>query len=121
MSFWSKMTKYIKSSYLFIEADELKSIFLYIFIKAQMPEIFIECKIISNFITQQTKGFNISYNLVMTEASIEKIMGMKNTKELNNAEKELKEVRKTFAVLANQRFSRLSRLSRNSINDNAFT
>ena len=121
MSFWSKMTKYIKSSYLFIEADELKSIFLYIFIKAQMPEMFIECKIISNFITQQTKGFNISYNLVMTEASIEKIMGMKNTKELNNAEKELKEVRKTFAVLANQRFSRLSRLSRNSINDNAFT
>ena len=121
LSFWSKMMKYIKSSYLFIEADELKSIFLYIFIKAQMPEILIECKIISNFITQQTKGFNISYNLVMTEASIEKIVGMKNTKEINKVNDELKEVRKTIGILTNQRFSRLSRLSRISNNENAFT
>jgi len=109
MTFWNKMIKYIKSSYLFIESDELKAIFLYILIKAQMPEILIECKIISNFSTQQTKGFNVSYNLSMAEASIEKILEMKNTKEIINAEKELKEVRKTFGVLANQRFSRLSR------------
>ena len=111
MSFWSKMTKYIKSSFLFIESDELKAIFLYIFIKTQMPEILIECKIITNFTTQQTRGFNISYNLSMAEASIEKIMEMKNTKEMDDAEKELKEVKKTFGVLANQRFSRLSRPS----------
>ena len=111
MTFWNKMIKYIKSSYLFIESDELKAIFLYILIKAQMPEILIECKIISNFSTQQTKGFNVSYNLSMAEASIEKILEMKNTKEIINAEKELKEVRKTFGVLANQRFSRLSRPS----------
>ena len=113
MSFWNKMIKYIKSSYLFIEADELKSIFLYIFIKAQMPEIYVECKIINNFTTQQTKGFNISYNLVMTEASIEKIMGMQNTREANKVKEELKEVRKTIYALANQRFSRLSRMSSN--------
>ena len=111
MAFWSKMKKYIKSSYLFIESDELKAIFLYIFIRAQMPELLVECKIISNFTTQQTRGFNISYNLSMAEASIEKILEMKNTKEIINAEKELKEVRKTFGVLANQRFSRLSRPS----------
>ena len=111
MSFWSTMTKYIKNSFLFIEADELKSIFLYIFIHAQTPEIFLECKIITNFTTQQTRGFNISYNLSMTEASIEKIMEMKDTKEMNKAEAELKEVRKSYAVLATQRFSRLSRLS----------
>ena len=111
MTFWNKMIKYIKSSYLFIESDELKAIFLYILIKAQMPEILIECKIISNFSTQQTRGFNVSYNLSMAEASIEKILEMKNTKEIINAEKELKEVRKTFGVLANQRFSRLSRPS----------
>ena len=111
MTFWSKMTKYIKSSFLFIESDELKAIFLYIFIKTQMPELLIECKIITNFTTQQTRGFNISYNLSMAEASIEKIMEMKNTKEMDTAEKELKEVKKTFGVLANQRFSRLSRAS----------
>ena len=111
MSFWSTMTKYIKSSFLFIEADELKAIFLYIFIQAQMPEIFVECKIITNFTTQQTRGLNISYNLSMTEASIEKIMEMKDTKEINKAEAELKEVKKSYAALATQRFSRLSRIS----------
>ena len=111
MTFWSKMTKYIKSSYLFIEADELKAIFLYIFIQAQMPELFVECKIITNFTTPQTRGFNISYNLSMTQASIEKIMEMKETKEMNKAEIELKEVKKSYAALATQRFSRLSRLS----------
>ena len=121
MAFWSKMKKYIKSSYLFIESDELKAIFLYIFIKAQMPELLVECKIISNFTTQQTRGFNISYNLSMAEASIEKILEMKDTKEINKAEKELKEVRKTFGDLATQRFSRLSRLSRASAVGNPFS
>ena len=121
MAFWSKMKKYIKSSYLFIESDELKAIFLYIFIRAQMPELLVECKIISNFTTQQTRGFNISYNLSMAEASIEKILEMKDTKEINKAEKELKEVRKTFGDLATQRFSRLSRLSRASAVGNPFS
>ena len=111
MTFWSKMTKYIKSSFLFIESDELKAIFLYILIKTQMPDILIECKIVDNFTTQQTRGFNISYNLTLAEASIEKIMEMKNTKEINDVEKGLKEVRKTYADLASQRFSRLSRPS----------
>ena len=111
MTFWSKMTKYIKSSFLFIEADELKTIFLFIFIKSQMPDLLVECKIVTNFTTQQTRAFNISYNLTLVEASIEKIMEMKDTKEINKAEIELKEIRKTFADLATQRFSRLSRLS----------
>ena len=52
-----------------------------------MPELLVECKIISNFTTQQTRGFNISYNLSMAEASIEKIMEMKKTKEMDDAEK----------------------------------
>ena len=76
-----------------------------------MPEILAECKIITNFTTQQTRGFNISYNLSLTEASIEKIMDMKKTKEMKKAENELKEIRKSYANLATQRFSRLSRLS----------
>ena len=104
MTFWSKMTKYIKKDYLFIESNELESIFLYIFIKAQMPEIFIESKIVTNFTTVQTRGFNISYNLSMTQSCMETIMGMKDTKEI-------KEVKKSISVLTNQRFSRLSRLT----------
>ena len=104
MTFWSKMTKYIKKDFLFIESNELESIFLYICIKTQMPEIYIEYKIISNFTTVQTKGFNISYNSSMTQACMEKIMEMKDIKEI-------KDVRKSISVLANQRFSRFSRPS----------
>ena len=111
MTFWSKMTKYIKKDFLFIESNELESIFLYIFIKTQMPEIYIEYKIISNFTTVQTKGFNISYNSSMTQACMEKIMEMKDIKEI-------KDVRKSISVLANQRFSRFSRPSQG---ENPFT
>ena len=69
-----------------------------------MPEIYIEYKIITNFTTVQTKGFNISYNSSMTQACMEKIMEMKDIKEI-------KDVRKSISVLANQRFSRFSRPS----------
>lgn len=109
--FWSSMMNYIKNSFLFIEADEIMNIFAFIIIKSQMPELFVESKIINNFTTSSTRAFNISYNFTLLEASLETISEMKNSKELANREKQLKEVRKSIAVLTTQRLSRLSRMS----------
>ena len=109
-NFWSNMMNYIKNSFLFIEADEIMAIFVFIVIKAQMPDLLIESKIISNFTTPSTRAFNISYNLTLMEASLETINKM-DSKEIANREKQLKEVRKSIAVLTTQRLSRLSRLS----------
>ena len=110
-TFWSSMMKYIKNSFLFIEADEIMAIFVFIVIKSQMPDLFIESKIITNFTTPSTRAFNISYNLTLMEASLETIHKMENTKEMANRNKQLKEVRKSIAVLTTQRLSRLSRVS----------
>ena len=105
------MTNYVKNSFLFIEADEIMAIFVFIIIKSQIPELIIETKIITNFTTPSTRAFNISYNLTLMEASIETINKMENTKELANRCKQLKEVRKSIAILTTQRLSRISRLS----------
>ena len=64
-SFWSEMEKYIKNSFLFIEADEIMTIFLYIMIRSQMPEIIVFSKMITNFTTPNTRSFNISYNFTL--------------------------------------------------------
>ena len=110
-NFWSSMTNYIKNSFLFIEADEIMAIFVFIIIKSQMPDMIIETKIITNFTTPGTRAFNISYNLTLMEASLETISKMENTKEIANRCKQLKEVRKSIAILTTQRLSRFSRLS----------
>ena len=109
--FWSSMKNYIKSTYLSIEADEIMAIFVFIIIRSQMPELFIEAKIITNFTTAGTRAFTLSYNLTLMEASLETISKIENTKEIAYREKQLKEVRKSIAVLTTQRLSRLSRAS----------
>ena len=110
-TFWSSMQNYVKNTFLNIEADEIMSIFVFIVIKSQMPELFIESKIISNFTTPSTRAFNIAYNLTLMEASLETITKMENSKELSNKENQLKEIRKSIADLTTQRLSRLSRAS----------
>lgn len=110
-TFWSSMQNYVKNTFLNIEADEIMSIFVFIVIKSQMPELVIESKIISNFTTPSTRAFNIAYNSTLMEASLETITKMENTKELSNKENQLKEVRKSIAALTTQRLSRLSRAS----------
>jgi hypothetical protein len=117
-TFWSSMQNYVKNTFLNIEADEIMSIFVFIVIRAQMPELFIESKIISNFTTPSTRAFNIAYNLTLMEASLETITKMENSKELSNKENQLKEVRKSIAILTTQR---LSRLSRASVPENIFS
>lgn len=107
-SFWKDMEPYIEKDYLFIESDEIMTIFLYIIIKSQMPEILLYCKIIKNFTTQFTKGFNLSYNYTLLEASLEYIIGLNNIKELTQKEKGFLDASKSILDISTQRLSRYS-------------
>ena len=111
-TFWSSMKKYIKKTYLNIEADELKNIFIFIVIKSQIPDLLIESKFVTNFTTSSTQSFNICYNLILMEASLENISNMDSIKGIN-IHKQLKDFRKTIDVLTTQRLSRISRESLN--------
>ena len=68
--FWKEMEKYIKNDFLSIEGDELMTIFLYIIIKSQMPEISIFAKMIKNFTTSTTKLTTIGYYYSTLEVTI---------------------------------------------------
>jgi len=112
-TFWSSMKKYIKKSYLDIEADDLKNIFIFIVIKSQIPDLLIESKFVTNFTTSSTQNFNICYNLILMEVSLENISNMDNIKGTNNIHKQLKGFRETIDALTTQRLSRISRESLN--------
>ena len=107
-SFWTDMEPYIEKDYLFIEADEITSIFLYIIIQSQMPEILLYCKIINNFTTQFTKAFNIAYNYTLLEASVDYIKELKDINELYEQENGFIEASRNIMNISNQRISRLS-------------
>ena len=109
-SFWNEMQDYIDKDYLFIEADEIMTIFLYIIIQCQMPELLLYCKIINNFTTQFTKAFNISYNYTLLEASMEYITGLKDIAELLKTEDGFKDTRQSLLNISTNRMSRLSLL-----------
>lgn len=68
--FWKDMEKIITSSLLNIDADELMSIFIYIIIKAQMPNLIIHMKMIKEFTTCITKTTMMGYYFVTLDASI---------------------------------------------------
>ena len=107
-NFWKDMEPYIEKDYLFIEADEIMTIFLYIIIQSQMPEILLYCKIINNFTTEFTKAFNIAYNYTLLEASLDYIIGIKDIKELFQKEKGFLDVSRSILDISNQRISRIS-------------
>ena len=108
-TFWSEMEKYIKKDFLAIEVDEIMAIFLFIVIRAQMPEIIIFSKMITNFTTPNTRSFSISYNFTLLEASLEYISSLRNLKDLVKDDvKQLKDARKSLAGITNQRLSLLS-------------
>ena len=107
-SFWKDMEPYIEKDYLFIEADEIMTIFLYIIIQSQMPDILLYCKIINNFTTQFTKGFNIAYNYTLLEASVDYINELKDINDLSKNQNGFIDASKTILNISNQRISRLS-------------
>ena len=107
-SFWKGMESYIDKDYLFIEADEIMNIFLYIIIQTQMPEILLYCKIIEYFTTQFTRSFSISYNFTLLEASLQYINELKDVGGLNQKENGFVDASKNIMNISNQRINRLS-------------
>ena len=71
---WEGMENYISPTLLNINADELMSIFIYIALKSQMPDLLIHKKIISEFTTKTTKQSTIGYYNITLEAAIEYII-----------------------------------------------
>ena len=107
-SFWKDMTPYLDKDYLFIEGDELQNIFIYIIIQSQMPELLLYCKIIKNFITQQTQNFSICYNYILLESCLDYIINIKDINELSEKQNGFIEASKSILNISNQRISRLS-------------
>ena len=71
---WEGMENYISPTLLNINADELMSIFIYIALKSQMPDLLIHKKIISEFTTKTTKQSTIGYYNITLEAAVEYII-----------------------------------------------
>jgi hypothetical protein len=95
-NFWNDMNKYIKSTYLNIEADELMTIFLFIIIKSQMPELTIFAKMIKNFTSSTTRGTMIGYYYTTLEASIAYIEELRDLNEIVKREQQLKGARESI-------------------------
>ena len=101
-NFWNDMNKYIKSTFLNIEADELMTIFLFIIIKSGMPELTIYAKMIKNFPSSTTRGTMIGYYYTTLEASIAYIEELKDTNELVKQKEQLATARFSLAPRVSQ-------------------
>ena len=73
-NYWKGMEHYINPTLLNINADELMSIFIFIVIKSQMPELIIHKKIISDFTTKNIKQSSIGYFNITLEGSVQYIL-----------------------------------------------
>jgi hypothetical protein len=89
-SYWKNYEKVITKSLLNIDADELMSIFIYIIVKSQLPELLIHTKIIKEFTTCVTKNTMIGYYFVTLDASVMYILDLKDTNILKNTKEILK-------------------------------
>ena len=96
-TFWKDMDKYTKKDFLSIEGDELMTIFLYIIIKSQMPEISIFAQMIKNFTTSTTKLTTIGYYYSTLEATIVYIEKLTDTKEVIKRNDQLRISRTSLA------------------------
>ena len=72
-TYWNNMDDYLPNYYLSINADEFLSLFIFVVIKAQFPELIIHEKIIQYFTTKTTKSSTIGYYNVTLNAAIEYI------------------------------------------------
>ncbi len=86
--FWKDFENIITSSLLNIDADELMTIFIYVVIKAHMPELLIHSKFIKEFTTSNSRSTMIGYYFTTLEASIIYILSVKDKESLRSKEKE---------------------------------
>jgi hypothetical protein len=85
--YWKDLKTVITKSLLNIDADELMSIFIFIVIQSQFPEILIHNEIIKNFTTCSTKNSMDGYYYVTLEASILYITELKDKNILKDYKK----------------------------------
>lgn len=69
--FWDKNSELMTKSLLNIDADELMSIFIYLIIKAQIPDLFIHTSFIKYFTTTATKSTMMGYYFTTLEGSMD--------------------------------------------------
>lgn len=86
--FWKDFENIITSSLLNIDADELMTIFIYVVIKAHMPELLIHSKFIKEFTTSNSRSTMIGYYFTTLEASIIYILSVKDKESLRSKDKE---------------------------------
>lgn len=84
--FWKDFNDLITPSLLNIDADELMTLFIYIIIKSQMPQLLVHCKFVKEFTTGSTRSTMIGYYYTTVEASLIYIMAIKDRSMLNNRE-----------------------------------
>ena len=87
--FWKDLSGYIDNNLLNLEIDQLMSIFIYIIIQAQIPDICVHCKMIKSFTTCITKASMIGYYYSTVEASVQYIASIRDAKELIKEKKKL--------------------------------
>ena len=75
---WKDYKHLITKSLLNIDSDELMSIFTYITIQSQVPELMIHTIIIKGFTTRSAKNTMIGYYYITLEASLLYIMSIEN-------------------------------------------
>ena len=80
--FWKDLSGYIDNNLLNLEIDQLMTIFIYIIIQAQIPDICVHCKMIKSFTTSITKASMIGYYYSTVEASVQFISSINDVKEL---------------------------------------
>ena len=80
--FWKDLSGHIDNNLLNLEIDQLMSIFIYIIIQAQIPDICVHCKMIKSFTTCITKASTIGYYYSTVEASVQYIASIRDAKEL---------------------------------------
>lgn len=106
--FWKDMEGYIKHDYLSIEQDELMTIFLYIVIKTQMPDLYVYARMIKNFTTPKIRQTMIGFYYATLEATLAYIEELKHASDAIKIHKELKEARVSLAGITNLRLSILN-------------
>ncbi len=110
---WEGMENFISPTLLNINADELMSIFIYIALKSQMPDLLIHKKIISEFTTKTTKQSTIGYYNITLEAAVEYI--------IKDAINELNLSDKFYEVVKDKNKKKIDTISEESHDDEIVT
>jgi hypothetical protein len=81
--FWKDFENIVTSDLLSIDADELMTIFIYVLIKSNMPNLLIHAKFIKEFTTSNSKSTMIGYYFTTLEAAIIYILSVKDRESLD--------------------------------------